>query len=165
MKLNNLHDLYVSELKDLYNAENQIIKALPKMAKAAATDDLRQALEEHLWQTRGHVERLDQIFRKMEASPKGTKCKGMAGIIAEGEEAMANEAEPFVSDAALIAAAQRVEHYEIAAYGTVRSYARQLGYEEAAEMLQETLNEEGEADKRLTSIAESRVNAEAVRRD
>ncbi len=163
MKLNSLHDLYIHELKDLYSAENQIIKALPKMAKAAHSVELRNAFDEHLDVTRRQVERLERIFQRLDESPKGTKCDGMKGIIEEGEEMMDLDAQEMVSDAALISAAQRVEHYEIAGYGTVRTYAHQLGYEEDVRLLQETLDEEGEADKKLTRLAESRINVEATR--
>ena len=161
MKLNSLQDLYVSELKDLYDAENRILKALPKMAEAANSPDLRTAFEQHLQQTRRHAERLEQILRGLDESPKGKKCKGIEGIIDEGEDLMEEDAPPSVADAALIAAAQRVEHYEIAAYGTVRSYARRLGFQDQAELLNQTLQEEDETDKRLTSLAESSVNEEA----
>jgi ferritin-like metal-binding protein YciE len=161
VKLESLRDLLISELKDLYSAENQIIKALPKMAKAASNPELQTAFREHLEQTRGHVERLDRVFEILEASGKGKKCKAMEGLIEEGKEIMEVEAEPTVLDAALIAAAQRVEHYEIAGYGCVRTFARQLEEEEVANLLQETLNEEGETDKRLTGIAESLVNVQA----
>lgn len=163
MKLNTLHDLYVHELRDLYNAEQQIIKSLPKMAKAAASTEVRNAFQEHLDTTRRQVERLERIFQRLDLPAKGSACKGMQGIIEEGEEIMRADAQEMVGDAALIAQAQRVEHYEIAGYGTARTYARQLGYEEDARLLQETLNEEGETDKKLTSIAESRVNIEASR--
>ena len=161
MKLNSLHDLYVSELKDLYDAENRIIKALPKMVEAANSPDLRAAFEKHLQQTRRHAERLEQILRSLDQSPKGKKCKGMEGIIDEGEDLMEEDAPESVADAALIAAAQRVEHYEIAAYGTVRTYARRLGFEDQAELLNQTLQEEGETDKKLTSLAETSINEEA----
>jgi ferritin-like metal-binding protein YciE len=161
MKLTSLHDLYLTELKDLYDAEHRIIKALPKMAEAASSPDLRNAFEEHLEQTRGQVTRLEQIFRRLDESPKGEKCKGIEGIIDEGEDMMDKDAPASVSDAALIASAQRVEHYEIAAYGTVRTYARQLGYEDQAQLLNETLQEEGETDKKLTRLAESNINQEA----
>jgi ferritin-like metal-binding protein YciE len=161
MKLESLHDLYLAELKDLYDAENRIIKALPSMAKAANSPDLRNAFEEHLQQTRIHVDRLEQIFQKMDESPKGEKCKGLQGILDEGEDMMGEDAPPAVMDAALIAAAQRVEHYEIAAYGTVRTYARRLGHEDRASLLNETLQEEGETDKKLTNLAESYINEEA----
>ena len=161
MKLNSLRDLYIAELKDLYDAENRIVKALPKMAEAASSPDLRSAFEEHLQQTQGHVDRLEQVFRKLDETPKGDKCKGIVGIIDEGEDMMDKDAAPAVSDAALIASAQRVEHYEIAAYGTVRTFARRLGYEDQAQLLNQTLQEEGETDKKLTSLAESYVNEDA----
>ena len=162
MKLKTLHDLYVDELKDLYNAENQLLKALPKMAKAASDPQLAQAFTDHLEETAGHVDRLEKIFKKLDASPKGKKCKAMEGLLEEGKDLMAEDAAPSVMDAALIAAAQRVEHYEMAGYGCVRTYARLLGYEEAADLLQETLDEEGTADKKLTDLAETIINAEAV---
>ena len=160
MQLESLHDLYVDELKDLYNAENQLLKALPKMAKAASASELRTAFEDHLEETREQVQRLEQIFKKLDVSPKGKKCKAMEGLIDEGKEVM-EEAQPPVLDAALIAAAQRVEHYEMAGYGCVRTFARLLGYDDAAELLQETLDEEGAADERLTELAESIINVEA----
>jgi ferritin-like metal-binding protein YciE len=163
MKLNSLHELYVAELKDLYDAEQRIIKALPKMAKAASSPDLRNAFEEHLQQTQGHVQRLERVFQSLDEPAKGQKCKGIEGIIDEGEDLMDEDAPPAVCDAALIAAAQRVEHYEIAAYGTVRNFARRLGYSDQAELLNQTLQEEGATDKKLTSLAESYVNEEARR--
>lgn len=163
MKINSLHELYVEELKDLYNAENQILKALPKMAKNATATELRSAFEEHLQQTRGQVERLERIFQRLDESPKGNTCDGMKGLIEEGEDLMDADAPDTVCDAALISSAQRVEHYEIAAYGTVRTWARQLGYEEDARLLQQTLEEEGQTDKKLTAMAESRINVEATR--
>jgi ferritin-like metal-binding protein YciE len=162
VKLASLRELFVSELKDLYSAENQIIKALPKMAKAASTPELRAAFEEHLQQTREHVERLDRIFETLGASPKGRKCKAMEGLIEEGKEILEADAEDMVRDAGMIAAAQRVEHYEIAGYGCVRTYARLLHDEESAGLLQETLQEEEETDRKLTQLAESSVNAEAM---
>jgi len=161
MKLKTLHDLFVDELKDLYNAENQILKALPKMAKAASSEELRQGFEEHLEQTHGHVERLEQIFEQLGARAKGKKCVAMEGLIDEGKELMSEDAEPSVMDAALIAAAQKVEHYEMAGYGTVRAWAEQLGLHEAANLLQQTLDEEKETDEKLTQLAESMVNQEA----
>ena len=161
MKLGSLHDLLVNELKDIYSAENQMIKALPKMAKAASSEDLRAAFEEHLEQTKGQVERLDEIFKELEVSARGKKCKAMEGLIEEGKELMEEDADPSVLDAGLIAAAQKVEHYEIASYGCARTYARQLGLENVAELLQETLGEEEETDKKLTELAESSVNIEA----
>lgn len=154
-------ELFVDELKDLYSAENQLVKALPKMAKAASSEELREGFKEHLEQTRGHVERLVSIFEQLDESPKGKKCKGMEGLIAEGAEAM-EVYEGAVGDAALIGAAQRVEHYEIAAYGTVIAMARQLGEEECADLLEQTLEEEKETDEKLTSISET-VNTEVAR--
>jgi ferritin-like metal-binding protein YciE len=160
-KMNTLEDLFMDLLKDLYSAEKQLVKALPKMAKAAHASDLKQAFQHHLAQTEGQVERLDQIFSDLESSPRGKKCVGMEGLIEEGNELMQENAEPDVMDAGLIAAAQKVEHYEIASYGAVRTWAQQLGYDQAARLLQETLDEEGEANKTLTQIAESHVNMAA----
>ncbi len=148
-------------LKDLYNAENQLLKALPKMAQAASSPELRTAFEDHLEETKEQVQRLDKIFQELDLNPKGKKCKAMDGLIEEGKEIMEEDAEPPVMDAGLIAAAQRVEHYEMAGYGCVRTYARQLGYEAAAKLLQQTLDEEAEADKKLTELAESGINAES----
>ena len=162
MAIATLHDLYVEELKDLYNAEHQILKALPKMAKAASHEELAQAFKDHLAETKVQVERLEKIFKDLGVSPKGKKCKAMEGLLEEGKDVMAEDAEPAGLDAALIAAAQRVEHYEMAGYGCVRTFARLLGYDEAADLLQETLDEEGTADKHLTELAESVINAEAV---
>jgi ferritin-like metal-binding protein YciE len=161
MALDSLHDLYVNELKDLYSAENQLVKALPKMAKAASNPDLKAAIEEHLEVTRKQVERLERVFEGLGVSPKGKKCKAMEGLIEEGKEVMEEDGEEAVIDAALIAAAQRVEHYEMAGYGCARTFARLLGYDEAARLLQETLDEEGEADKKLTELAETGINVEA----
>jgi ferritin-like metal-binding protein YciE len=160
MKLESLHDLFVDELKDLYNAEVQLTKALPKMAKAASSEDLRTAFEDHLTETEQQVKRLETIFKQLEANPKGKKCKAMAGLIEEGKEIIEEDAEDAVKDAALIAAAQRVEHYEIAGYGTVRTYAQLLGLDEASNLLQETLDEEASADKKLTELAQN-INVEA----
>jgi ferritin-like metal-binding protein YciE len=162
MKLGTLHDLYVDELKDLYNAEHQLLKALPKMAKAASAPKLAQAFTDHLAETKGQIERLEKIFKKLDASPKGKTCKAMEGLIEEGKEVMEEDAEPTVMDAALIAAGQRVEHYEMAGYGCVRTFATLLGYKDAANLLQETLDEEGAADKKLTKLAETVINVEAV---
>jgi len=161
MKLNSLRDLYIAELKDLYDAENRIIKALPKMAEAANSPDLRSAFEEHLEQTRGHVSRLEQVFQKLDETAKGEKCKGIVGIIDEGEDLMDEDAAPAVGDAALISSAQRVEHYEIAAYGTLRTFARRLGFSDQEQLLNLTLQEEGAADKKLTGLAESYINESA----
>jgi ferritin-like metal-binding protein YciE len=160
MSLDSLHDLYVDELKDLYNAENQLLKALPRLAKAASAPELKAAFTEHLEVTRKQVERLETIFAGLEVSPKGKKCKAMEGLVEEGKEVIDEEGDPSVKDAALIAAAQRVEHYEMAGYGCVRTFAKLLGYEDAVVLLQETLNEEGDADKKLTELAESVINAE-----
>jgi len=162
MKLGSIHDLYVDELKDLYNAEHQLLKALPKMAKAASSPELAEAFTDHLEETKGQIERLEKIFKKLDASPKGKKCKAMEGLIEEGKEVMEEDAEPAVMDAALIAAGQRGEHYEMAGYGCVRAFAKLLGYKDAAALLQETLNEEGAADKKLTKLAETVINAEAL---
>jgi ferritin-like metal-binding protein YciE len=159
MKENDLKELYIDELRDIYNAENQLTKALPKMAKAATSEELRAGFEEHLEQTTGHVQRLEQIFKELGEKPTGKKCKGMQGLIEEGKE-MIEEQEGETLDAGLISAAQRVEHYEIAAYGCVRTYAELLGEDEAAELLEETLNEEKETDQKLTKLAE-RINVEA----
>jgi ferritin-like metal-binding protein YciE len=161
MQMEDLRDLYVDQLRDLYNAENQLIKALPKMAKAASNEQLSQSFLDHLEETKGHAERLKDIFKRLGEKPTGKVCKAMEGLIEEGKEAMEEDADPEVMDASLIAAAQRVEHYEIAGYGTVRSFARLLGEKEAAKALQQTLDEEGACDKKLTKLAESTVNLQA----
>jgi ferritin-like metal-binding protein YciE len=155
-----LKELYIDELKDLYSAETQLVKALPKMAKAASSDELRRGFEEHLEQTRGHVERLEKVFKTLGESPKGKTCKGMQGLIEEGAEVMAEDFEGSLMDAALIGAAQRVEHYEIAAYGTVCAFAKELGESDQATLLNETLDEEKETDEKLTELAEQ-INTEA----
>src|SRR6185369_1058891 len=160
MKLESLRDLFVDELKDLYNAEHQLLKALPKMAKAATATDLKRAFESHLKETKGQVERLEHVFASLEISPKGKKCKAMEGLVEEGAELMKEDADPDVMDAGLIAAAQRVEHYEMAGYGCVRTYAQLLGETKAATLLQKTLDEEGAADKKLTQIAKQ-INVDA----
>jgi len=160
MKLNDLQDVFLNELKDIYNAETQLTKALPKMAKAAASEELRTAFEEHLAETQGQIERLEKIFEELEASPKGKKCKAMVGLVEEGKEIIDEDGEDPVKDAALIAAAQKVEHYEIATYGTLRTWAEILGMTEAARLLQETLDEEAGADDKLTELAKS-INFEA----
>jgi ferritin-like metal-binding protein YciE len=156
-----LKELYIDELKDIYNAENQLLKALPKMAKAANSEELRNGFEEHLEQTRGHVQRLEQIFKELGEKPSGKKCKGMEGLVAEGQEMMGEDFEDDVMDAALISAAQRVEHYEIAAYGTVRTYAELLGEDNAVQLLEQTLEEEKETDQKLTDMA-SEINVRAM---
>ena len=167
MPIGSLQDLYVEELRDIYSAEQQIMKALPKLAEGANNPELRAAFEEHLAVTKEQVSRLDTIFKELDTKPTGKKCKGMEGLIEEGNEMLKEDADPDVRDAALISAAQRVEHYEIAAYGTVRNYAMQLGLKNQADLLQRTLDEEGETDKRLTTLAESGVNEQALfgRRD
>ncbi len=165
MKLDTLKKLYVEELRDVYNAENQLLKALPKMAKGASSDELKQAFETHLEQTQGHVERLDEIFEALGEKATGKTCKAMQGLIEEGSEMLEEEGEDSVIDAGLIGAAQRVEHYEIAAYGTLRGFAELLGEEDAVELLQQTLDEEGETDKLLTDLAEDIVNPEALSDD
>ena len=165
MQMNSLRELYVEELRDLYSAENQILKALPRMIRAASNKDLQRAFTLHERQTQQHVKRLDRIFRMLDESTRGKKCKGIEGLLEEGQELIKERPEPEVLDAGLISAAQRVEHYEMAGYGTVRTYARQLGEEEQANLLQETLNEEGETDKLLTSLAESSINIEADQAD
>ncbi len=162
MKLDSLKKLYIEELRDLYSAENQLLKALPKMAKAASAPKLQQAFQSHLEETKNQVTRLQTIFEKLEKSPRGKTCKAMEGLIEEGAELLKEDAEPQILDAALIAAAQRVEHYEIAGYGTVRTYAKLLNDTEAARLLQETLDEEGGADEKLTQLAESLINREAL---
>ncbi|HLH19830.1 MAG TPA: ferritin-like domain-containing protein [Bryobacteraceae bacterium] len=161
MKINSLHDLYISELRDLYDCENRIVKALPKMAEAANSQELRNAFELHLDQSREHISRLEQIFQQLDESPKGMKCKGIEGIIDEGEDLMDEDSPAAVCDAGLISSAQKVEHYEIAGYGTARTFAMRLGFRDQAELLNRTLQEEGETDKKLTSLAESYINEEA----
>ena len=156
-----LHDLFEDQIKDLYSAENQILKALPKMAKNATNPQLRTAFERHLEETRGHVTRLEQIAQELDFTPKGKKCKGAEGLIEEGKEVM-QEFEDETLDAGLIGAAQRVEHYEIAGYGTARTHAELLGYKKAARLLQQTLDEEERTDQKLTQIAETVVNVEAL---
>ncbi len=162
MQLETLQDLFVEQLRDLYSAENQLIKALPKMAKAASNEQLSQSFLDHLEETKGHAARLKELFDKMGKKPTGKTCKAMEGLVAEGKEAIEEDAEPDVKDAGLIAAAQRVEHYEMAGYGTVRSFARILGDKEAAKVLQQTLDEEMATDKKLTKLAETVINIEAA---
>lgn len=161
MELETLKDLYINEIKDLYSAERQLVKALPKMAKAANDKNLQQAFRTHLKETTQHAARLEEICRELGVSPRGKKCVGMEGLIEEGNELIKEEPDPDVLDAGLIAKAQHVEHYEIAGYGTVRTYARQLGFESQAELLQQTLDEEGRTDHLLTELAESGINVEA----
>jgi ferritin-like metal-binding protein YciE len=161
MKLNSLHDLYLKELRDLYNGEQRIIKALPKMAEGASSPELQQAFQSHLEQTRVQAQRLEQIFEKLGESAKGAKCKGIEGILDEGEDLMDEDAPPAVADAALISSAQRVEHYEMAGYGTICNFASRLGFEDHAKLLHQTLEEEREADRKLTTLADSYINEEA----
>jgi ferritin-like metal-binding protein YciE len=156
-----LKDLYIDELRDLYDAEKQLVKALPKMAAKAETEELRSGIEEHLEQTKKHAERIEQIFESLGEAVKGKKCKGMAGIVSEGREILGEEYEGALLDAAIIGAAQRVEHYEIAAYGTVREFAKLLGEEEAQSVLSQTLEEEKETDRKLTELA-TQINSQAL---
>jgi len=161
MELDTLKDLYVDEIKDLYSAEKQLVKALPKMAKAAKDKQLQDAFRTHLRETEQHVTRLERICQELGVSPRGKKCVGMEGLIEEGSE-MIRDAKPEALDAGLISKAQHVEHYEMAGYGVVRTYARQLGYDSQAELLQQTLDEEGKADHLLTELAEAGINVEAA---
>jgi len=163
MKLETLKDLYIHELKDLYSAEKQLIRALPKMARAATNEKLASGFEEHLEQTKTHATRLEDILAHLDQTTRGPKCKGMEGVIAEGAEMIEEEADDEVRDAGLIAAAQRVEHYEIAGYGTARTYAELIGDTKGAKLLQTTLDEEAETDQKLTKLAESSINVAAVK--
>jgi ferritin-like metal-binding protein YciE len=162
---NPLEELLIDELKDIYSAENQIVKALPKLAKAASSPELKRAFERHLEETRRQVERLDQIGQALDTKLTGKKCKGMEGLIEEGKEIIEEDLDDNAKDAGLIGAAQKVEHYEIAAYGTARTHAELLGYTKAAKLLQQTLDEEGATDKKLTQLAESIINVEAAAAD
>jgi len=162
MALESMQDLFINELKDIYNAENQLLKALPRMAKAADAPPLRAAFEKHLRETEGQVHRLEQIFERLNEKPTGKRCVGMEGLVAEGKEIIDEKGQEAVLDAALIAAAQRVEHYEIAAYGCLRAYATLLGQTKAATLLGETLREEEAADQLLSKLAEGGVNEAAL---
>ena len=162
MKIENLEQLLVHELRDLLSAERQITKALPKMAKAVSSEELQRAFEHHLEQTKEQITRLEEVFEHLGKSPRAKECVGMKGLLEEGSELMKEELAPDVLDAALISAAQKVEHYEMAAYGAARTYAHMLGHKEAAALLQRTLDEEGETNKKLTALAESHINAEAT---
>jgi len=162
MKLNSLHDLLVMELRDLYYAEKQIIKSLPKMSKAANSEELKAAFEEHLEQTEHHVERLEQIFEKLGERSKAKTCEALDGLVEETKDFISEDAEGSVMDAGLIACAQKVEHYEIASYGTCRTWARQLGRHDVAELLQQTLDEESQTDEKLTRLADHMVNPQAA---
>lgn len=161
-RFENLRDLYLDELRDLYDAEHQILDALPKMVERASHDELKRAFRQHLEETRGQVARLEQVFEKCGEKADRKTCAAMKGLVAEGEEILKAKGDDDVIDAGLIGAAQKVEHYEMAGYGTVRTLARRLGYEDQARLLQQTLDQEGSADKLLTQIAESRVNVEAA---
>ncbi len=161
MEMDNLRELLVDELKDIYNAEQQLTKALPRMSKKASHPQLKDAFDTHLRETEGHVDRLEQVFEALGEKAKGKTCAAMKGILEEGKEIMGEDMEDDVMDAALIAAAQKVEHYEIASYGTVRAWAQLLGEREAVKLLQQTLDEEGKTDKLLTKLAESTINVEA----
>ena len=160
MSLDSLDKLFLEELKDVYNAEKQILRALPKMAKAAESPELQQAFTTHQKETEGHVQRLEQIFKELGQTPRGKKCKGMEGLLEEGKEVLEEDGEPAVIDAALIASAQRVEHYEMAAYGTVRTYAELLDEPKHASLLEETLQEEKDTDQKLTKLSK-KINLDA----
>jgi ferritin-like metal-binding protein YciE len=161
-KLSTLEELFLDEIQDLYDAEKQLTKALPKMAKAATSDELRQAFEDHLDQTRGHVERLEQVFQSLGEKVKSKKCEAMAGLVKEGDEIASNTEQTAVRDAGLIAGAQKVEHYEIAGYGSARTHAQLLGHDRIASLLEKTLGEEKETDAKLNALAQSTVNEEAA---
>lgn len=162
MKLDTLQKLYTNELRDLYNAEHQLLKALPKMAKAASSEELKNAFEKHLEQTKSHVDRLEKVFEELDEKPKGKTCHAMKGLIEEGSEILQQDGEESILDAGIIVAAQKVEHYEIAGYGSVRTFAHLLGQNKAAELLQTTLDEESETNELLNRLAESTINPEAV---
>lgn len=159
---NPLEELLVDELKDLYSAEKQLVQALPRMAKAVSSPELRRAFERHLEETKRQVQRLDQVAEDLDVRLTGKKCKGMEGLIAEGKELMEEDLDDNALDAGIIGAAQKIEHYEIAGYGTARTHAEMLGYTKAARLLQQTLDEEGATDKKLTALAENIINVEAV---
>lgn len=162
MKLDTLQKLFLNELRDLYHAENQLLKALPKMARAASSRQLKKAIETHLDQTEDHVHRLEQIFALVDEPPKGKVCHGMKGLIEEGSELLKEEGEESVLDASIIVAAQKIEHYEIASYGSLRTFAELLGHDEAVELLQSTLDEESQTNELLNNLAEHIVNPEAL---
>jgi ferritin-like metal-binding protein YciE len=161
MSLRSLEDLFIHELKDLYHAEKQLVRALPKMAKAASSEKLRDGFESHLAQTNEHVSRLEEIFEMLGKGSRGEKCAAMEGLIEEGQKMIDEDAEPSVKDAGLIACAQRIEHYEIAGYGVARTFAHLLGHTDAADLLQTTLDEEKETDIQLTELAETEINVDA----
>lgn len=163
MSVSTLEDALIEELKDILHAEKQLLRALPKMAKQAQNEKLRKAFEDHKKETEGQVDRLEQVFEMLDRAPRAKKCEAMEGLIEEGKELMEEDAEPEVMDAMLIAAAQKVEHYEIASYGTVRAWAQQLGHDKIAKLLQQTLDEEAATDEKLTKLAEQVVNQQAMR--
>jgi ferritin-like metal-binding protein YciE len=161
MKMETLQELYLEQLRDIYDAENQLVKALPKMAKAATNDELKAAFEQHLEQTQEQISRLDRIFEELGEKSKGHKCEAMKGLLEEGKQMMEEDADNDVMDAGLICAAQKVEHYEIATYGCLRTYAEMLGFDDQADLLQETLDEEKDTDDNLTELAVTCINLEA----
>ncbi|HZQ53472.1 MAG TPA: ferritin-like domain-containing protein [Bryobacteraceae bacterium] len=163
-EFNSFKDLFVNQIEDLYDAENRLTSALPKMADAANSSQLKQAIRQHLTETQGHVSRLESIFREINVEPKRETCQAMKGLIAEGEEMISAKGDPDIKDAALIAAAQRVEHYEMSGYGTARAFARRLGLTQAANLLQQTLDEEKAADQKLNQLAEAGINQQAAAR-
>jgi len=165
MKIRNLEDLFVAELRDIYHAEKQLLKALPRMARASGSGELRNAFQEHLEQTQHQVERLEDVFAELDQKAKGKTCEAMEGLVAEGKDVINNAVEPDARDAGLIASAQKVEHYEIASYGCLVSWAEQLGHQRAVELLKQTLAEEKAADQKLTELAERRTNREAQQGD
>jgi len=164
MQIDSLDDLYIDQLADIYDAEKRLVKALPKMAKKASSPELRSAFEDHVQKTRHHVERLEEIFQELGRDATGKKCKAMMGLISEGKDILDKDIDPKIRDAGIVAAAQKVEHYEIAAYGTLRTLAETRGDRRAAQLLQETLDEEKEADHKLTQMAESSINMQAAGR-
>ena len=163
MKIESMEDLFLQQIEDLYDCEKRLVKALPKMAKASSSAELKQAFESHLEQTKGHAERLERVFAQIDKKPKAVPCEAIKGMIEEGEEMISNTEQSPLRDAGLIAAANRVEHYEIAAYGSARTFAETLGIDGAVTLLQQTLKEEKEADQKLTQLAESMINEEALR--
>jgi ferritin-like metal-binding protein YciE len=163
LKLESVNDLFLAELRDLYNAENQLVEALPKMAEAASSTELKKAFTHHLEETKKHVTRLGEIFKELKEDPKGETCEAMKGLVKEGEEFIHAKGEPEVRDAGLIGAAQRVEHYEMAGYGTARTLAQRLGFQDCAQILETTLKEEKAADEKLTTVAQSKVNPTATK--
>ena len=163
MKIENMEDLFLAEIEDLYDCEKRLTKALPKMAKASTSPELKKAFEAHLQETQGHLERLERVFSEMGKKPKAVPCEAIKGLIEEGEEMISNTDESPLRDAGVIAAGNRVEHYEIAAYGSARSFAKTLGLNSAVSLLEQTLEEEKKADKKLTELAETKINHEALR--